>query len=94
MPAGSRIQNSSENTACDNKENGERSTTGPYVVLFYGLINSSGFYQQMSLLEERLINYFQQKFVCYRFYKYYRICFELKVAVLEPLSCGISSSVQ
>ena len=92
MPAGSKIQHSFENTACDNKENGQRSTTGPYVFLFYGLINSSGFYQQMSLIEEGSLNYFKQKFVCYRFYKYYRICFELKLAVLEALSCG--SSIQ
>lgn len=41
----------------------------------------------MSLKEEGSINHFKQKFVCYRFYKYYRICFELKLAGLEALSC-------
>ena len=92
MPAGSKIQRSLNNTACDNKENGQRSTTGPYVFLFYVLLNSFGYYQQISLTEKGSINYFKQKFVCYRFYKYYRICCELKLAVLEALSCG--SSVQ
>ena len=90
MPTGSKIQHSLENTTRGNKENGQRSTTGPYVFLFYGLINSSSFYQQMSLIEGESINYFKQKFVCYRFYKYYQICFELKLAVLEALSCGSS----
>ena len=48
--------------------------------LFYGLVNSSGFYQHMSLIEEGSINYFKQKFVTLLF------------PVLEALSHG--SSVQ